>query len=181
VNVPPPMPAPGPPPLPGPRPHGPPRTWWTRHWVWCVPLLFIAAIGTFGGLVFAAMASQAAELRESEPYAETMRRMQCSPQVTEALGTPLEHEGRPRGVLRARDDGQSASISGTIVGPKGSGSVQVDARTEDGVWRYRWVSIRFEDGEVVTMTEPDATMLACLEAIPGRPDYAAAADDPSFY
>lgn len=78
-----------PPLLPAEIESGPPQTWWRKNLPWVILLagLLVMAVTAGFGLLFSHFLIE--WRRNSEPYVEAMRRVQCSPDVAEHLGSPI--------------------------------------------------------------------------------------------
>ena len=69
-----------------------------------------------------------------EPYAGAVERLTKNPSAIAALGTPIK-AGFPWGSTRINGDRGTANLSFSATGPKGSGTVYLDAQKDLGTWR----------------------------------------------
>ncbi|NIJ78495.1 hypothetical protein FHT08_003629 [Xanthomonas campestris] len=135
---------------PPPIPAASPRTLqspnvWSRHWKWIVPgigvALFLLLALAIGGL----LSVVAATLKSSDVYRDALRIARADARVTRALGTPVEDAFLPSGSIRYTGQAGDARFSVDLHGPRGEGSLQVDATRRHGQWRYQ--TLTFASGQ----------------------------------
>jgi hypothetical protein len=105
--------------------------WGVVAWVALVAVFTV----TIGGLV--------SLLPHSEPYVMAVERLKQSPAATAALGSPIS-AGFPTGHISLDNGSGNAELTFSATGPKGSGTVSVDARRDLGVWRLRRLELETE-------------------------------------
>ncbi|QSX79150.1 cytochrome c oxidase assembly factor Coa1 family protein [Agrilutibacter solisilvae] len=110
--------------------------WFGRNWKWFVPvgclsllLLFLIAVAALVYGVFGMM-------KGSDPYRHAMAAAQAHPAVVQALGTPLHPGLSVTGSIEVSDDDGRADIRFPIRGPRGEGTVYVDAHRVRDQWVY---------------------------------------------
>lgn len=129
-----------------------PRSWWDRNWKWCVPvgcLALVVAVAAFvavvGGIAVGAM-------RSTEPYAHALSVAKASPAVAEALGSPLEAGLFVSGNVHVTGPSGSAALAIPVSGPKGKGTIHVEATKSAGEWRYGTLLVRVKgSGEAIDL------------------------------
>jgi hypothetical protein len=101
-----------------------------RSWArWGVGLLLFF-IAFFVGLFFLIASS----LKSSDAYKLAVASLATSQEITRLLGSPLS-TGIPMGNIELSGPNGSASISFSVTGPKGSGTVFLEATRELGQWK----------------------------------------------
>lgn len=85
-------------------------------------------------------------LKSSEPYRIGLEKAQSNPEVTEALGEPIEASFMVQGNLNLNNDDGTVDITFPVSGPKGAGQVHVQGAKTNGVWTYDDISITLENG-----------------------------------
>jgi hypothetical protein len=117
-----------PPPLPQPPKPG----WMTRNWKWFVPaiVLLTAALGV---TCFVAIFSR---IKTVEPYQRAVAAAKASPEVQAALGVPVEDGFASQWMMTSTGSSGSASFDIPISGPKGKGTLHVEAAKLSGVWSF---------------------------------------------
>lgn len=123
------------------------RGWFSRNWKWAVPtggcLLIIVLIVVFFSTLFVGVSSL---FKESVPYQEALTRAQQNEWVIEALGEPIETTGMISGNVHYEGNGGQAQLSIPIKGPKGNGTIKVDANKQGDTWTYDQLEVVI-DGE----------------------------------
>lgn len=100
-----------------------------------------------------------AMMRSSDAYKLTMNTAQASPCVTNALGSPLEPGWMMGGSITESSIEGSAELSIPVRGPKGKGSLDVQAKKLNGNWRID--SLVFTHGAVSSSIVPSESNQAC--------------------
>jgi hypothetical protein len=131
-----------PPPLPQSKPPG----WWTRHWKWAVPVCAITAVGIMAGFAFLIFTTIFGFMKSSEPFKVAMSRANASPQVTAALGTPVESGMMMSGNISTSESTGSVSTGHAtfaipISGPKGKANLHVEADKSAAKWTYKILEV----------------------------------------
>jgi len=118
--------------------------WWNRNWKWFVPvgclsmlLLFAAFIALMISLVFGMMKS-------SDVYSQALTRAQANPAVVEALGSPIRDGYLTSGNISETGPSGTAELSIPISGPKGSGTIYLEARKSTGQWSFDKLVVEIE-------------------------------------
>jgi hypothetical protein len=101
-----------------------------RKWaIWAV----VSYLVVFA-LVAAAVFSVPYILQQSEPYQVAVARVQGNAEAVSALGEPISI-GLPWGNIQVSGPDGKADFSFSVTGPKGKGTVYIDARKDLGTWR----------------------------------------------
>jgi hypothetical protein len=124
------------------------KKWWLL--LGCLPLGLLVVCGGGCAAVFAFIFGL---IKSSEPYQLSLSRAQADPQVTEALGQPIEPGFFPQGSINLNGDAGDADITYTISGPKGSATVHVAGTKAAGKWTYSTMEARLSSGEVIDLNE----------------------------
>lgn len=127
----------------------PKRSWWDRNWKWLVPVgclslvVLAAAFAAFvGAIAFGA-------IRSTEPWAHAVARAKASPGVVEALGTPVEPGFFVSGKVDVTGPSGTASLAIPVSGPKGKGTIYVEATKAAGAWTYGTLLVRVKGSDAV--------------------------------
>lgn len=145
--------------MPPPLPAAPRRGWWQRHWRWAVPLLCVLGTAAFAGFIALLMFAVFAGMRSSDAYTTAMQRAREHPQVTEALGTPIEPGWYLSGQMNVSGPSGEASLQIPISGPKGKADLYVEAEKASGRWTYSTllVDVDGQDEPIDLIAPVDAT------------------------
>lgn len=141
--------------MPPPLPAAPRRGWWQRHWRWAVPLLCLFGAAAFAGFVALLMFAVIEGMRSSDTYATAMQRAREHPQVTAALGTPIEPGWYLSGRMSESGTSGQASLQIPISGPEGAADLYVEAEKTAGRWTYSTLMVDVDGrGEPIDLLAP---------------------------
>lgn len=150
MDTPPPIPASPlpPPPMPA-APKSSPAKWIFVGCGGCLALIVVFVLFS-AVLTWFAMGT----VRSTDFYTEAMRRVQSSPQVREALGSPVESGWSFQGSVNYKNGSGTASLSLPISGPKGSGTLKAEAERQSGQpWQYSVLEVKVEGGGSIDLKD----------------------------
>ncbi|MEI6757141.1 MAG: hypothetical protein FDX18_06005 [Chlorobium sp.] len=105
-----------------------------RKWTKWALIVYAASAVLFGGLFFSVSSS----LKDSEAIKMAVTRLESSQEVSQILGKPLT-TGMPMGSFEITGPSGSAKLSFSVEGPKGKGTVYLDAVKELGKWKINQI------------------------------------------
>lgn len=103
-----------------------------------VTLLFFGMGGGIFMIIRTAFTSSAV-------YQEAMERARSNPMVTEQLGTPIQAGVVILGTLETSGITGEADLRVPIHGPRGRGTLFIQARRESGAWHYYTLAVVIHD------------------------------------
>jgi hypothetical protein len=109
------------------------KGWWQRNWKWVVPAASLVLLAAFVGGVLALVVGV---FRSSDVYQEALARVRAHPEVVAYLGQPVEPGFLPSGSINISGSGGDARLEIPVSGPKGSGTIYLEAKREAGEWQY---------------------------------------------
>jgi uncharacterized iron-regulated membrane protein len=121
-----------------------PKSWLGRNWVWLLvaglvlAFLFVAAVITGGVFLLKHV------MTDNEVVRTAMAEARAHPEVVEALGEPIEPGFMPTGSIHYSNDNGSADLAIGISGPRGSGTIYVEAERQDGEWQFHKMEVALE-------------------------------------
>lgn len=128
--------------------------WWARNWKWFVPtgcLAMLLAVVAFGGLMVWSVGKM---MKSSDAYAMAIAQAKANPEVIQALGEPIEEGFFVSGSINTAGSSGTASLTCPIHGPKGKGTVYVEAVRFAGTWRFRELKVGLpQRGELLDLLE----------------------------
>ena len=110
--------------------------WFGSKWTWAVPsgcLLLVLVVALFIGSIFFFVFSM---MKSNDAYQHALAAARKDPEVAAALGQPLHEGWFISGNFEENGASGQASFSIPVSGPKGSGTVYVEARKAAGQWHY---------------------------------------------
>lgn len=117
------------------NPEQPPqKSWFGRNWPWLIP------VGCFGMLIFVGiivgllLMVGMSVLKDAEPYQTAVKAAETHPIVIEHIGTPVKISYMVIGEVNITNDTGKARIAFPVSGPKGKGTIYIEAERADGKW-----------------------------------------------
>jgi len=110
--------------------------WISRNWKWAAPtgcLLVVLLVLCFVSAIFFFVFSM---MKSNDAYQHALAAARQDPEAVAALGQPLEEGWFVSGNFEENGASGQASFSIPVSGPKGSGTVYVEARKSAGQWNY---------------------------------------------
>lgn len=134
---------------------GPRTGGWARHWKWVVPAGCLGAVLAMVALVGLLVWSAGRMMKSSDAYRMAISRAKASPAVVQALGEPVEEGFLVSGSIHTAGSSGSASLTCPLRGPKGKGTVYVEAERFAGEWRFRELKVGLPGREsLLDLLEP---------------------------
>ncbi len=150
------------------EPEPPPRSWWSRNWLWVVPVGLLGIVLGCGGCCLGIFGTALYAIKSSSPYQMALEEVRTSPEVIDRLGQPIEEAGLfPTGNVNVENGGGNALLEFDVAGPRGRAHVQARARRIGGQWGLTTVEVTFADGERISLELEDQEGME--EAPPWKP------------
>ena len=131
------------------------RGWWSRHWKWAVPSgCLLVVLLAFGGCV-ALVVGAFATLKDTGAYSQAIGRVQHSPEAVALLGEPIEAGWMMQGEFADHGATGDADYSVPVSGPRGRGTLYVEARKSGGRWTFRVLTLVPDDGAEIDLRTPE--------------------------
>ncbi|MEP7008822.1 MAG: cytochrome c oxidase assembly factor Coa1 family protein [Acidobacteriota bacterium] len=112
------------------------KNWWGRNWKWFVPTgcmtLILLVGGCFGSVLMVAFTA----MKSSDVYKDALVRAQADPEVVAALGSPITTGFFTSGSINTSGPTGDAAFSIPLSGPKGKGTIQLEAKKSAGEWTF---------------------------------------------
>ncbi len=133
------------------------RTWWDRNWKWFVPVGCLSVLALLAGFVAVVGSIVIGAMRSSDAYEHAVAEARKSAEVAEALGRPLREGLFVSGSIDVKGPSGTASLAIPLSGPKGKGTVYVEATKSAGEWKYSTLLVRVDGSEErIDLLEHDA-------------------------
>lgn len=132
----------------------PQPSWWKRNWKWALPVggclsLIIIGVVAIGTIFY----SVTTAIEDSKPYEYALEKINKDEDLINALGAPIEKNGLVSGNWNYTNGKKSADMSIPIAGPKGEGTLFVEATGEGDNWVYHIIRVEIEDLEPIDVLE----------------------------
>ena len=115
--------------------------WWSRHWKWALPSgCLVLVLLLFGGCA-AMVAGVFGMMKSGEPYRDAIARVQHDEAAIAALGEPIDTGWWIAGNYSENPGTGSADYTVPVSGPRGTGTLYVEARKHEGRWRFTVLSL----------------------------------------
>lgn len=119
------------------------KNWWLIGCSGCLGLIVLGMIA--GGAIFVGVLQV---IKSTEPYKTALAAASGSPEVQEALGTPVAPGFMPVGSVNSNTEGgttvETADLTIPLKGPKASGSVHYAAKKAGGEWEVSDFTVTVE-------------------------------------
>lgn len=135
------------PPTPPPLGATPPKK--GPNWFIILPCGCATLIGLFALAGVALVFFVFGAMKSTDAYKLAVEKAKASSQVQEALGTPIAEGLVPSGSVNIDNGVGSAKLDIPISGPKGAGTIHVDAtKPSGGEWNYSVLSVETPSGTI---------------------------------
>ena len=118
--------------------------WFSRNWKWAAPtgclvmvLLVLAMVAAIFAFVFSMM-------KTNEAYQHAMDTARADTEVVAALGQPIDEGWFVSGSFEETGPSGQASFAIPVSGPKGGGTIYVEAKKSAGQWRYEVMAVELD-------------------------------------
>jgi hypothetical protein len=116
----------------------PRKNWWGRNWKWFLPTVILTPLVICGGGIALVISFVFGMIHDSVPYKDAMKTARQQSQVRQHLGQPIEAGYLTTGNIHYGAGGSGkASLTIPLSGPKGEGTLYVDARRSAGQWQFQ--------------------------------------------
>ena len=131
------------------------RSWWTRHWKWAAPSgCLVIVLLLFGGCV-AQFSGVYGMVKDTGAYTQAIERVRSNPDAVAVLGTPVTTGWMLEGRVDDRGATGTADYSVPVSGPRGSGTLHIEARKSGGRWTFRELRLVPDDGPPIDLRTPE--------------------------
>ncbi|MDP9268072.1 MAG: cytochrome c oxidase assembly factor 1 family protein [Acidobacteriota bacterium] len=132
--------------------------WWSRNWKWFVPVGCLTLIALFAALLAGIVLIVSGSMKSSDAYKLALDKAQHDARVQQRLGTPIEAGMFASGNINVAGSAGEAGLTIPISGPKGKGTIYVDATKFAGEWKFNRLEVGFDGDEqrVDLLTPPAA-------------------------
>ncbi|HFE66435.1 MAG TPA: hypothetical protein ENJ93_04150 [Chloroflexi bacterium] len=104
-------------------------------------LLFIFLCAAF---IFGIIAVTFGSMKSSAPYQQALSAAQTNPQAVQALGEPIKAGFLLSGSINLSGNTGDASLAIPVSGPKGKGTIYVEAEKYDNAWHYSRLELQVD-------------------------------------
>ena len=121
-----------------------PKNWWARNWKWFVPAGCFSVMVLILGFVALILSFAFGIMKSSDAYKQALAKARSSPEVVNALGSPIKEGFFISGNINVNGASGNADLAIPITGPKGKGMVYVEARKSAGEWTYSKLVVQID-------------------------------------
>jgi len=120
------------------------KNWWERNWKWFVPVGCLSLCVLLVGFVALVMSLTFGMMKSSDVYKEALAKTRANHAVVDALGTPLKAGYMVSGSINISGPSGTAELAIPVSGPKGDGTVYLEARKSVGEWSFTKLVVKIE-------------------------------------
>ena len=133
----------------------PAPNWWGRNWKWLVPTGCLTAVAGMVGTIALIVTFVFGLIKASTPYKEALSRAQTDPIVISRLGAPISGGFVVSGSINRSGNNGEASLAIPLQGPRGSGTLHVEARQSGSSWTYTRLTLQPDGaGDPISLLGP---------------------------
>jgi hypothetical protein len=110
-----------------------------RYWAIAGALAWLVVLGSFAAIFFSIVAA----FKSSDVYKVGIEKLNANAEAVRLLGTPIE-TGFPAGNFNLSGPGGEASIAIPVSGPKGKGTVYIEATKAVGGWNFEHIQLQVD-------------------------------------
>ncbi|MCP9885805.1 hypothetical protein KBY97_11825 [Synechococcus sp. ATX 2A4] len=133
----------------------PAPNWWTRNWKWLVPAGCLTGLAGLAGFIALITGLVFGLIKSSTPYKQALARAQQDPAVISRLGTPINGGFLVSGSVNVSGGSGQARLAIPLEGPRGSGTLHVEARRSAGLWTYSTLTVQPNGaGDPISLLRP---------------------------
>ncbi len=103
-----------------------------KKWAIAGLIVFVCILALISVIMFTVSAA----IKKSDVYQEALMKAKSNPAVVMTIGEPMEDGIFPSGNIEVENGTGTANLSFTLKGPKGKGTVMIDATKAMGKWRF---------------------------------------------
>ncbi len=93
-------------------------------------------------------------MEDSKPYVHAFELINNDEQLIELLGSPIAKDGAVQGNIDWINGNKSAQMSIPISGPKGSGTLFINATGKGETWNYHEIRVEINEQEINLLEKP---------------------------
>lgn len=136
------------------------KNWFDRNWKWFVPLACLWGLAVIGGFCALIVYFAFGLMKTSDAYREALSRAKASPAVVRALGEPLREGLFVSGSIQVNGPSGNAELAIPISGPRGKGTIYLEARKSAGRWNYSTLLVEVNaTGERIDLLKPGEALI----------------------
>ena len=111
-------------------------SWWNRNWKWFVPVGCLSSVILLAAFIAVIMIFVFGLMKSSDAYKLALDKAKSSPEVIEALGTPIREGYFTSGNINVSGPSGNADLAIPISGPKGGATIYLEAQKSAGEWSF---------------------------------------------
>ena len=119
-------------------------SWWNRNWKWFVPVGCLSIIAVIAGFAALILSFVFGLMKSSDVYKQALDGAKNNPAVVSALGAPIEAGFFTSGSINTSGPSGTAELAIPISGPKGNGTIYLEAKKSTGTWSYSQLVVQIE-------------------------------------
>jgi hypothetical protein len=118
--------------------------WWRRNWKWCIPAGCLSALLTVGGVIALILVLLIGLITSNDAYKQGVAKATVNPAVVAALGAPIHAGTFTTGKINVNGGSGTADLAIPISGPKGSGTIYLEAHKSAGDWSFSKLVVQID-------------------------------------
>ncbi len=120
------------------------KNWWDRNWKWFVPVACLASLVVLIGFIALIMSFVFGAMKSSDAFKQALTMAKSNPKIESVLGSPIQEGYFITGSIKVYGASGDAQMAIPISGPKGSGTIYLEATKSAGEWSYSKLVVQIE-------------------------------------
>ena len=125
--------------------------WLARNRRWAIPVGCLTALLLVALFVAGLFVTIFSMFRSSYVYQESLARARANLEVQQALGQPIEPGWFVSGNLNVSGASGEANLAIPISGPKGKGTIHLEAKKQAGRWEFQKLAVVVDGGAQIDL------------------------------
>ena len=132
------------------------KNWFGRNWKWAAPTGCLGLVLLVGAFIATIMFFVFSMMKSNDAYQHSLQVASHDPEVVAALGEPIQDGWLFTGSTDESGGAGSDHLSNPLSGPRGGGTLYVEAKKSAGEWHYATMAVQLDSGTRIDLLDEPA-------------------------